>query len=90
MTVIFWIQAGEARNCGGIDMVFVPLYAPAKAKLVVEVKNVDQLAAKWEAFWNENKSVCEVPSPRIEGVGRKMARFEDGKRYCYALVNMGR
>lgn len=91
MVVIFWIQAGEKRDCGGIDMVFVPLYAPALAKQVVEVKNIDQLAAKWEQFWTANKSVCPVPSPRIEaGQGRKIARFDDGKRHCYAMVNMGR
>lgn len=88
MIAIFWIKEGQRRMCGDVAMVFVPLLAPAKAKLAVEVKNIDQLAAAWERFWRENKGVCDVPSPYIEaGSGRKIARWEDGKRYCYARTN---
>jgi hypothetical protein len=91
MTVIFWIREGQERDCGGVPMVFTPLYAPAKAKLAVEVKNAEQMGAAFEAFWNQNKDVCAVPSPHIEaGIGRKIARYDDAKRYCMAVVNMSR
>ena len=85
MRVILWVKAGERRQCGEWSMVFVPLYAPAKAKLVIDVKNGAELRAKTLEFWEANRGACEVPSLYIEASrDRKIARYDAAKKEIYA------
>jgi hypothetical protein len=85
MRVILWIKAGERRQCGELSVVFVPLYAPAKAKRVIDVKNAAELRAKTLEFWKANRGTCDVPSLYIEASrDRKIARYDAAKKEVYA------
>jgi len=70
MTAHLILKAGEKRNCGGVEMVFVQMFQ-SSADQRVEVRNVAENRHKIEAPY--------VPSLTILAYGRKVAGYDASK-----------
>jgi hypothetical protein len=81
MTAHLILKAGEKRNCGGVEMVFVQMFQ-SSADQRVEVRNVAELRRAAIAFMAENRHKIEapyVPSLTILAYGRKVAGYDASK-----------